>query len=498
MNWQQARCWRVVLSVGLGLAALLLAFRAVLAGVPNLAALYWRDVSLPAPARPAVTQLAAHRHAFRATGRFVPPSGRTAVDMLWFSTRLARQLEGRWEESAEVGCAWDPGACEQVGRNTRLSPRGHAQIATAFVQGQLEGHTPLDRELIVYSCLKVLESPGVTQAGEICLERLGARWPEMSPLATRSGLYVARHVPELTALNSVTLGQLLDQEKLTCEEALGFLRDWVRGDGFIPAQLESAGMAAAGCPDSAETQLYYARAADLASQRDQARTAYATVGPAVHPEAAFWQIDFLARSGDCAGAVANSQAYLQTWPDGEQGLRLSSALRACCADHGGCPESVTAEICASQPMVFEAEDLLSRFAESEVIVEDNFYPDADASEGLARRSQRVHTFVAYGPYISLPYGRYRVTFYLKAEGSGAWAIYPDLVARLDVRVDYTDWRTHFWSSRVFKSQAVSDDYQMLAHEFTHSGEGYVSIAVLALTDQALWVDRVEVEDVSCQ
>lgn len=489
--------WRFVTTTVLITAILVLTHLSIQALALNLTVLYLRDLSLSPPYLLSSDRLAAHRKGFLLANRLLarlPSTRQTEVQMLWLSARVARQLESRGESSGEVGCAWNPAVCRQSDDNTRLYDHGHGQIAEAYAAGQIQVHIPLERELVAYSCLRALEQTTSIDAGRACLERIATAWSEMAPLAKRTGVYVARYVSELTLMSSAYLGRLMDKKVLTCRDALGFLRGWIGVDGFNVAQVEGARIAAQHCPDVPELQFYHARAADLAGFWAQARDAYEKAAPAFHPEVAFWQIDFLARSGDCAGAIASSQAYLQTWPEAGNGLQLSTGLRTCCTEQAGCPSVITSRSCANRLLVFEAQDLYSRFAESDIRLHDNIVEDMSASGGLARRSQRFATFVAFGPYTQLPYGRYRVTFYIKAEGP----VPRGKLAKIDVRVDYADWRLYFWSGEVVTSQVTGASYKAFTHEFTHTGEGYASVAVLSLTDDPVWVDRVDVEDVSCR
>jgi hypothetical protein len=140
-----------------------------------------------------------------------------------------------------------------------------------------------------------------------------------------------------------------------------------------------------------------------------------------------------------------------------------------------------------EPLVFEASGLKARYEDGMEMPSDTIVADADALHGRARRADRFGTVLAYGPYVRLPYGRYRVSLFVKARGDSLTG----RIARLDVREDTDSWRPHDWSLTVRERELGRPGFQRFDHEFTSTGEGTFSIAVVTLMAGPVWFDRVE-------
>jgi hypothetical protein len=157
------------------------------------------------------------------------------------------------------------------------------------------------------------------------------------------------------------------------------------------------------------------------------------------------------------------------------------------------PQEAAEAACAQYPLTWEAEALFARSSAGHELSDENVLVDAAAHGRLARYSDEFGTVVGYGPYAALAYGRYRVRFWLRS--SEVVATRP--VAQLSVRSDYADWRLRQSEAEFRPANPGDPDYQSVAIDFLHAGEGSVSVTVTALIGRPLWFDRVEVENVDC-
>lgn len=443
--------------VSVALALVVATWWAVPAFVLNLAALYVRDLSIALPEEPgAASPLRGARVPWGV--RLLPVvrlSSRVEPAAVWTVARVARLREYRGFESATLGCAWAPELCTTAGDRLRLSDAGHVRLATSYVRGGVEARSPVEAELIAWSCLKASAQPGRGSLLDACRARLVREAPAVAAVLSPSGVTVVGHyVDELTEASGGRLRAALESRAIDCAAGLDFLRGWVRRDGFLQAQLSAARGLADECPGNSEAQFYRARAADLAGLDVEARDAYSRSGVERHPEAAFWQIDFLLRHRAISSAPAASPR-------------------------------------ANPTRVYRAEDLLARYEDGAAMGPDTIVADPDAPEGRSRRAARFGAVLAYGPYVNLPYARYKVTFLLKARGGSLTG----RIAQLVVREDGGAWRPYVWHRLLRDDDVGGSAYKRFEHEFTSSGEGTVSVAVVSLTDGPVFLDRVEVERV---
>ncbi len=466
----QARRWWWWLLAAVAAVALLPHLAAWLTA--NRLALYRFDLSVPAAARDE-RLVTLHQGGLSA----FPGLSAGGAPALFALAVTDRQLQRAAQPLPPRACDSSPALCRVEAGRLALTGAGHAALARAAEGGQVRGHTRAEWEVLAYSCLQA------TSAAPGCRQRIAQGAPDLAPLLMGDGLYVAASVPELTQASGADLPSLLDDGHVACDDALRFLRGWVNASGFLAAQAPAAEAAAQHCAGQPELELYRARALDLAGLA--AGTAYDAAGFEQHPEAAFWRLDYLARRGQCAGAVAAAQALTARWPAAAGGLYLSAAWQQC----AHAPPAA----CTGATQVWPAEDLLAQASDGSDLGRQNIVADAAAADGQARHSSAFGTVLAYGPYVDLPYGRYRATFVLRAQPLAGYSP----VARLVVRSDYADWRTYLWSTEAVSAAASGEAYRRLSYEFTHPGEGAVSVAVVALTSQPVWVDQVEITNASC-
>jgi len=479
----------------------------------NLAMIYLQDLSMPLPLTQGVgtTTRMVHKSSYELALQslaWLPRSSGSDTQMLWTATRIARQLEVNGDSSRGVICGWNPDLCQPVGDNLRLSADGHLRIAMAYTAGRVIGNTVLEKELVALSCLTMVMRPAWIRVGEACLSRAAKDWPKMilapnilagrySIVTDSVDLYVARDVSELNKANSVYLENLLTEEPLSCQGAIDFLRRWIALGGFSEDQTEGIRMTLDHCPGTVELWYIYAKASELAGFSVQARNYYEKAGESLnaHQEAYFGWVDFLARSGECTRAVAKAQEYVRLWPDVGNGLYLSLALTECrdklAVLRDSYPSIQSVKPCVGYQIEYQAKDLS---AHNQGVPVDNIVSDPAASDSLARRSEQSGMAVAYGPYINLPYGKYRISFFIKAEGVAL----TQKVALIDVRADAVDWRSMFWRREIMGAEVTGSSYDRFSYGFVHTGEGAVSVAVISLSDNPVSVDRVVFEDVSCQ
>ena len=448
---------RTIGRVGVALALVVVTWGAVPAFVLNLAALYVRDLSIGLPEDPGAASLL--RGARVPWGVSLLPivrlSSRAEPAAVWTVARAARLLEYRGLESATLGCAWAPESCVTAGGRLRLSDAGHERLASAYVRGEVKARSPLEGELIAWSCLKASAQPGRGSLIEACRARLVREVPAVAAVLSPTGVVMVGHyVDELTEASSVRLRAGLESHAIDCTAGLDFLRGWVRRDGFLQAQLFAARSLSDVCSGNSEAQFYRARAADLADLDLEASDGYQRSGAERHPEAAFWQVDFLTR-------------------------------------HRAIPSEPDDSPRADPVRVYRAEALLARYEDGAAMGPDTVVADPDAPDGRSRRAARFGAVLAYGPYVNLPYGRYKVTFLVKARGGSLTG----RIAQLVVREDSDAWRPYMWHRILRDADADGSAYQRFEHEFTSSGEGTVSVAVVTLTDGPVFLDRVEVERV---
>lgn len=432
-------------------------WRAVPAFVLNLAALYVRDLSIALPEEPgAASPLRGARVPWGV--RLLPVvrlSSRAEPAAAWTVARAARLREYRGLESATLGCAWAPELCTTAGGRLRLSDAGHERLATAYVRGGVTARSPLEGELIAWSCLTASAQAGRGSLLEACRARLVREVPAVAAVLSPAGVIMVGHyVDELTEASGGRLRAGFESRAIDCTAGLDFFRGWVRREGFLQGQLSAARSLADACSGNSEAQFYRARAADLADLDLEARDAYSRSGAERHPEAAFWQIDFLMR-----------HRAIPSEPDASRR-----------------PDSVR---------VYRAETLLARYEDGAAMGPDTVVADATAPDGRSRRATRFGAVLAYGPYVNLPYGRYRVTFLVKAPGGSLTG----RIAQLVVREDSGAWRPYAWHRTLREDDVEGSAYKRFEHEFTSSGEGTVSVAVVTLTNSEVFLNRVEVERV---
>ena len=464
--------------------------------VLNLAALSVRDLSIDLPEEAAVGPA---RPVSRVPWRLrfltaVHPESRAQTEATWIAARAARLLEYRGVGSAALGCAWDVESCVTTGGRWRLSEGGHARLAAAYVRGDIDARSQFEGELIAWSCLKASSQPAHGGLAEACRARLLRQVPALGAELSPPGVVVAHYVEEWTQASGALVHAALASGALDCRGALSFLRLWIERDGFRAAELEASRSLAAGCADLPEGQFYLARAADVAGDAAEALNAYARSQPEQHAEAAFWQIDFLARQGRCEEAGGRLEEFVRRWPEASVPSRSSIAGRAACSLSAASRFYAPSSSGGRAPRVFEAESFRTRLEDGAAMAPDTLVADSQALHGRARVAERFGAVLAYGPYERLPYGRYRVSFFVKARGESLTG----RIARLDVREDSDSWRPHLWSRTVRDRDLARSGYQRFDHEFTATHDGTFSIAVVTLMNDPVYFDRVELEHVDRQ
>jgi hypothetical protein len=362
-------------------------------------------------------------------------------------------LEYRGFSSRAVGCSWIPSACFEGAAGIRLSAVGQALVVGAYVNGRLDVETPMEAELMAWSCLSDSARSGDSWTTARCRARLAGAHPEAAVILSPDGVVFGEYVDELNDASGARLGSALVARALDCQSGLSFLRRWIHRDGFQSSQLPAATSLAEGCTGLAEAQFYFARAADVNGREGEARAAYARSEAERHPEAAYWQDDFLARQGE----------------------RTATGVTAIPNPRD------------RSPRLFSAEQLLARFEDGTPMAADTLVDVDEAGRTKARRASKLGAVLAYGPYIGLPYGRYRVTFFVRTASASPSA----RIVRLDVREDSASWRSYSWSRIIHGSEINGPAYQRFDHEFTSTGEGSFSIAVVTLTNDPVFFDRVE-------
>lgn len=421
--------------------------------VLNLGALFLRDLALDPPseritaAAPAETRVPWVVRAMP----LVRTNARASVDGIWLVARTARMLEYRGLSSRGIGCAWNPPACADSVAGIRLSAAGHAALARAYADGRLSAGTLMDAEIIAWSCAIHAAQSGDSSTAARCRTRLAGEFRDVAVVLSEAGVVVGEFVDELSDASGARLGAALASHHIDCGGGLSFLRRWIRRDGFQPGQLAASSSLASACPDLAEAQFYVARAADVSGRPEETGAAYARSEPARHPEAAFWHADFLARHGQpiVPGPVAGSMPA-----DGQQ---------------------------------FDAAALLARFEDGTPMLADTLITDVDVAHTKARRGSAFGTVLAHGPYLRLPAGRYRVSFFVKAAGATPSA----RIARLDVREDSDSWRPYLAQRVLLGRDFTGSGYERFDQEFTSTGEGTFSTAVVTLTSAQVFFARVE-------
>lgn len=459
----------------------------------NLGALYLRDLAIDLPDQPIVVPTPpAPASAVPWVVRALPAAGEgTASESegTWLVARAVRLLEYRGLSSAGIGCAWNPRACTDVAGAVRLSDAGHAALAEGFASGRVRARSRLEAELLAWSCLKASSRSGDATLVERCQPRVGKGQTDAAAALSPTGIAFGEYVDELNEATGARFSAALASKTMDCRAGLGFLRRWIARDEFRGTQLTASRSLSEACPDLAEVQFYRARAADLAGVPAEASGAYALSAPDQHPEPAFWQVDFLARQGSCDDARSRRAAFLRTWPQAADPFRASPGSTRLCASAASRPDESTPHGAARR--VFGAETFPARFEDGAPMSADSIEADASASGGRARRAATFGAVLAYGPYLRLPYGRYRVSFFVKARGESLTG----RVARLDVREDSDVWRPSVWRRTLRGRDVDVSTYRRFEHEFTSTGDGLFSIAVVSLATSAVYFDRLELERV---
>lgn len=446
------RGWAVAAAVLLILVACRLAPVFVL----NLGALYLRDLVLDSPSEHVMGPVSAEARVPWVVREMplVASSSSLSTRAIWLVARTARLLEYRGASSRTIGCAWNPRACTDTVNGVRLSAAGHAALARAYADGRLSAGTPMEAEIMAWSCLTDAAGSGDTSTAQRCQSRLAAEYPVVAAALSETAVVFGEYVDELNESSGARLGAALASRNLDCRGGLGFLRRWIRRDGFQPAQFAASASLAGACPGMAEAQFYLARAADVGGRAEDAGSAYARSEAAQHPEAAFWQADFLARHAAQAADLPMSTETQRT-----EASRL-----------------------------FDAAVLPARLEDGTSMTADTLVVDEAVARTKARRASSFGAVLAHGPYVRLPYGRYRVSFFVRAGGARPSA----RTVRLDVREDSDSWRPYVWSRIVLGRDVDGPIYRRFDHEFTSTGEGTFSIAVVALTRDPVFFERVEV------
>ena len=180
----------------LGIALIVVAAPAL---VLNLGHVYLRDLAMERPSA-SVPWLVRELPLVRNSG-----SGR------WLTARIERLLEAR-------------GAAVMIS----LAPDAPAGIGRAYADGALRPYTPMEAELLAWSCL----SASLT---EPCRARLAKEYPETAAALSETGILPAHYVDELNTVSGARLGAALAAGAIDCQRARAFARHWVSRDWFRPA-----------------------------------------------------------------------------------------------------------------------------------------------------------------------------------------------------------------------------------------------------------------------
>lgn len=408
---------------------------------------------------------------------------------IWAGMRYARLLERRGLSSDQVGCAWDPSTCVVAENLTRPSPSAEQALVRGFVDGRIAIRSRLDAELLALACLRVAAMPDASTLARGCRDRLAFQWPDLVPALDGTALVVGEYADELTVTSARRLADALSGDEAACGAGRAFLRSWITARGFSTDQIDAAAALVSRCQAGDELALYYARAADLAGRPADARVAYEQAGPDRHGEVAFWHAEFLIRTDTCGAAAAAVDRFSREFRSPVSAAHLQATLAARC----GMAAPSRSAACGDQSWIWRAAELPARAEDGVALSPETIVPDAGAPSGQTRRATRFGTVLAFGPYVRLPYGQYRATFVLRAAGASLTG----RVARLDVREDTNGWRPLLRSRIVRGRQIDPRGYSRFEDTFTVTGEGIVSFAVVTLTGEPVWFDRIELRPEGC-
>jgi hypothetical protein len=426
--------------------------------------------------------------------------------MLWASVRINWQLANPIAQSSTpIGCAWDEAACQTDSTGTYLTLAGHQQLAAAYALGRLTPATTLESELLALSCLRADETQ--TQTGNsglcACSPRIQSGRADPASIevwlaqtcreghiasAPLSSIYLAHDVQELNWFSSAALDEWLARQTVDCASAVTFIRDYIASAGIVTQQRLATMAYLKHCSETEEIWYYQAQISELGGERAEAQTDYQRAAyPPAHQETVVAWIDFLARAGKCDTAQREAQQFWQYWPNARNSLFTSVAYRACAG------QSTLASICQEFSAVYEAETMFSG-PPAPSLIDAAPVPDAAASGGQARQGNLYSGWLVAGPWVSLPYGRYIVTYFVRTppgatDQPSVW---------LDVIVTGADWRAEHTAQILSGAEATGLSYRSYTIPFTHLGEGLLEFRVRALTLTPVWVDKVQIQDVSCQ
>ncbi|MDO8690483.1 MAG: hypothetical protein Q7R39_10830 [Dehalococcoidia bacterium] len=125
-----------------------------------------------------------------------------------------------------------------------------------------------------------------------------------------------------------------------------------------------------------------------------------------------------------------------------------------------------------------------------LVGEDVVDPYANSAKSRFSRAGSPPGFLIYGPYASLKEGRYKATFYMKADAAG----FVGPVANIDVSATPPSGETNVLAFREIPADAFWDfpRYQEVSLYFAASGSARIEFRVVSLGKADLWIEAVQV------